>query len=217
MSTAIAAVMALVGATVVVALLTGAAPAGAVGPAPVTGVDIHSHLSGKCLNVAHASLADKAPVIQYTCVGAADERWRAVPQDDGSYQLVAEHSGKCLNVSGASLADSAAVVQYRCTGTALNERWVAVQLANSLEFTLVAEHSGKCLNVLHASTADSAPMGQYRCTGTAGNERWFSGPKFTEGRPDPEHAAGRPASHLRRTDHRRVREPARHRPGRERS
>jgi hypothetical protein len=171
---AVPAALALVAAVVVGVQAARSTPAGAVGPAPVNGVPLRAVHSGKCLNVSGASLADKAAVVQYDCVGAANERWRAVPQDDGSYQLVAEHSGKCLNVSGASTADSAPVIQYRCTGTALNERWKPFQLPDSTIFTLVAAHSGKCINVSKASTANKAAIVQYRCTGTALNERWFS-------------------------------------------
>jgi hypothetical protein len=162
-------------AAVLVAGVVGQRPAGAAGPAPLTGTALSAAHSGKCLNVAHASTADRASVIQYTCVGAANERWRAVPQDDGSYQLVAEHSGKCLNVAGGATANRAPLIQYRCVGAA-NERWTPLDRPGGVAFTLVAQHSGKCLNVAGASTANGAAVVQYDCVAGARNEVWAGSP-----------------------------------------
>jgi hypothetical protein len=167
--------VAVCGAAALAAGVVWQRPAGAVGPAPLTGTAITVLHSGKCLNVAKASTADKAPVIQYACVGAANERWRAVPQDDGSYQLVAEHSGKCLNVAGAATGNGAPLIQYRCVGAA-NERWTPLDRPESVEFTLVAQHSGRCLNVAGASTANGAAVIQYDCLATARNEIWSGTP-----------------------------------------
>ena len=163
-------------AAVLVAGVVQERPVGAAaGPAPLTGTALTVAHSGKCLNVAKASTADKAPVIQYACVGARNERWRAVPQDDGSYQLVAEHSGKCLNVAGAATGNRAPLIQYRCVGAA-NERWTPLDRPGSVAFTLVAQHSGKCLNVAGASTANGAAVIQYDCIAGARNEVWAGTP-----------------------------------------
>ena len=53
--------------------------------------------SGKCLDVASASTADGANIIQYTCGSGTNQQWQWVAT--GSYfQLKARHSGKCLDV-----------------------------------------------------------------------------------------------------------------------
>src|SRR4051812_35214462 len=53
--------------------------------------------SGKCLDVANASAANGANVIQYTCGGGQNQQWQWVAT--GSYfQVRARHSGKCLDV-----------------------------------------------------------------------------------------------------------------------
>lgn len=157
-------------------MLTGAGSAGAAGPDPIAGTTFAAVHSGKCLNVKGGGEANGTPVQQYRCVGAANERWRAVPQDDGTYQLVGEQSWKCLNVPGLNTADSVPVEQYACVAGAAFEKWTPTLVPGTRnQYTLVAKHSGKCLNVKGASLADSAVVQQYRCVG-ATNERWFSTP-----------------------------------------
>jgi hypothetical protein len=84
--------------------------------------DSCNQYSGKCLDVASASTADGANIIQYTCQsGATNQQWRM--QAGGSYfQLVARHSGKCLDVLGAGTGDGVDIDQYTCnSGT--NQQW----------------------------------------------------------------------------------------------
>jgi hypothetical protein len=83
--------------------------------------------SGLCLNVARASTADNAPVIQYTCQNTfTNDRWAAVTNPNGYFWIKNENSGLCLNVAGASTADNAPVIQYTCQSRFLNESWSRV-------------------------------------------------------------------------------------------
>lgn len=79
-----------------------------------------------CLNVKGASFAYGAPVIQWTCVGAANNKWAAVQVNPGApnpvYNLINYNSGQCLNVKGASTAPGAPLIQWPCTA-ADNSKW----------------------------------------------------------------------------------------------
>jgi hypothetical protein len=152
-------------------VVVGATPTSA---ATAPGVPLRVQHSGKCLSVQGSSTADNAPVVQFGCQGLVAQRFRAVPQTTGSYQLVADHSGKCLNVEGNSTADSARVIQWPCSGTP-NERWKPRPVAGSTRFQLVSERSGKCLDVVLASAADNAPVIQFTCSSTT-SQQWYAPP-----------------------------------------
>jgi hypothetical protein len=78
--------------------------------------------SGKCLEVADASIDDGANMVQGTCDGSANQQWSFYLVGGNSYLAVARHSGKCLEVADASIDDGANVVQGRCNGDD-NQRW----------------------------------------------------------------------------------------------
>jgi hypothetical protein len=84
--------------------------------------------SGKLLDVAGASAADGAAVVQTTGVsgnGTASQQWqlRPVAGSTTAFTIVNRNSGKVLDVTGASTADGAALIQYADRGSA-NQRWV---------------------------------------------------------------------------------------------
>ena len=78
--------------------------------------------SGKCLDVAYASTAHAANVVQGTCWGGTNQQWTLRPNSAGYYEIVARHSGKCLDVAYASTAHAANVVQGTCWG-GTNQHW----------------------------------------------------------------------------------------------
>lgn len=85
--------------------------------------EIVANDNGMCLDVAHASLAHAAAVVQGTCWGGTNQQWSFLPiGDDGYYLVVARHSGKCLDVAHISPSAGARVVQGNCWyGT--NQMW----------------------------------------------------------------------------------------------
>ena len=100
--------------------------------APATGVTdetgyyrLINQKSGKCLDVASASTANGANVIQYTCGTSTNQQWQWVAI--GSYfQLKARHSGKCLDVVSSGTADGTDIQQYTC-GSGNNQQWSRTQ------------------------------------------------------------------------------------------
>ncbi|MFJ1910663.1 RICIN domain-containing protein [Streptomyces sp. NPDC088147] len=125
--------------------------------------------SAKCVDISENSAANKATVLQYTCAGGLNQRWRTQDTGDGYVRIIAQHSGKCLDVSGASPDDGGVVQQYSCSGST-NQQWRFQDQGNGY-YRVVARHSGKCLDVANASTADGARVFQYTC-GSGTNQQF---------------------------------------------
>jgi hypothetical protein len=125
--------------------------------------------SGMCLDVAHASTAHAADVIQGTCWGGANQSWTTRPVGGGYYEIVAQHSGKCLDVAHASMSHAADVIQGNCWG-GTNQQWTFINNRNGF-FQIIARHSGMCLDVAHASKSHAANVIQGTCWGGT-NQQW---------------------------------------------
>ncbi|GAA4059792.1 RICIN domain-containing protein [Nonomuraea soli] len=139
--------------------------------------------SGMCLDVAGASTAHAADVIQGTCGGPGagrNQHWRleGVPGFARHVRVIARHSGKCLDVAHVSAAHGANVLQAFCggPGAAANQLWEMRSLRSGTlqPFRFVALHSGKCLDVKHASLAHAADVIQGTCggLGSGANQVW---------------------------------------------
>jgi endoglucanase len=133
--------------------------------------------SGKCVDVANASVAHAASVVQGTCWRGGNQKWRLQDAGNGYYDIIVQHSGKCLDVANASLAHAAPVVQGNCWGGA-NQRWRLNEVGTSGGYPfyeVLAQHSGKCLDVENASLSHAAPIVQADCWGGA-NQRFIFRP-----------------------------------------
>jgi hypothetical protein len=137
--------------------------------ANVNYVNLVARHSGKCADVANASSADNAEIIQYTCGTGYNQQWWPKDLGNGYVQLQVRSSGKCLDVASGSTADNAKVIQYSC-GSGTNQQF-QFQDAGGGYYRIVARHSGKCLDVTSASTANSARVIQYAC-GSGTNQQW---------------------------------------------
>lgn len=177
-----------------VALLTGITAAGLItwssGTTPVVAqapvdtdrvYEIVARHSGKCLDVAGASQDDVAALVQWSCNGADNQRWRLQPGPDGHYFLIATHSGKAIDVARASLDDVAEVIQYALHGGE-NQQW-RIEPAADGHHVLVARHSGKALDVPRSEVADGTALIQYSVHGDT-NQQWLLRPAGSETPPD---------------------------------
>ncbi|MGW0824088.1 RICIN domain-containing protein [Streptomyces sp. NPDC002845] len=85
---------------------------------------IRADHSGKCLDVAGASIADGGTVHQWTCDSKkTNQQWRLVQRPNGYFSLIARHSGKCLEVAAGSQANGAAMVQQTCADDRPYQEW----------------------------------------------------------------------------------------------
>lgn len=169
------------------ALLSIAGPAGASVDA-AQGAPITFENSGKCMNVAGASTADGASLIQYTCSPTAtNDKWVFFPLQNGYYWIESVASNKCLTVKGASTADKAPLIQFACHSVG-NEMWAVESPLDRPTMRLRSVGSGKCVNVPGGSTADHVGLVQYTCQPGIGtpNERFTLPPTAS---PVPVHRA----------------------------
>jgi hypothetical protein len=151
----------------------GGPTASVQGPSVYTFIIVARH-SVKCLEVAGASVADGANVVQRTCDEGLNQQWSFYYVGSDTYLMVARHSGKCLEVAGASLADGANVDQWTCDRDAANQQWRFYYVGGN-SYLAVARHSGKCLEVSGASMADGANVDQWTCDPDAANQQWSLG------------------------------------------
>ena len=126
--------------------------------------------SGKLMDVAGASTAAGAQVIQWPANGGNNQRWNLVHLGGDVYRIEAVHSGLALDVAGASTAPGAPVIQWPWHGDT-NQRWRVVPLSGSDRFRITSVRSGHALDVEGESTADGARIIQWPWHGGA-NQQW---------------------------------------------
>ena len=76
----------------------------------------------KCLEVADASRANRAPIRQAACNGRRHQHFRIEGVGSASFRIVAVHSGKVLDVLGDGRGNGARLIQFRSTGRS-NQRF----------------------------------------------------------------------------------------------
>jgi hypothetical protein len=140
--------------------------------------------SGKCLDVAGASLDNGAAIHQWDCHGRANQQWKMRYITTGNiHEVISVNSSKCMDVKGVSLANGAQVHQWGCNGKD-NQRWKLSQVETNV-YQLRAIHSGKCLEVAGGSTANGALLVQNTC-GTSTRQRFrFTSVASSEPTPTP--------------------------------
>ncbi|MET7517974.1 family 43 glycosylhydrolase [Streptomyces sp. NPDC005480] len=125
--------------------------------------------SGKVADVAGASNAEGAAVIQWPDTGGSNQHWAFQSTADGYHTITCVSSGKVLDVAGSSLADGAPVVQATADGRTSQQWQLSPRTGGA--FVLVNRNSGKVLDVKGGGTADGTALIQYRDVGSA-NQRW---------------------------------------------
>lgn len=121
------------------------------------------------MDISGAATADGSPVVQWPWNGGANQQWRLLPNDDGSFRLANVHSGKVLDSPGGS-AQGAALDQWTDT-TSANQAWKLVPASTAGYYRLVNVRNGWCADVSGASTADGASVIEWPVTSGA-NQEW---------------------------------------------
>jgi hypothetical protein len=137
---------------------------------PIYPVCIINKHSGKALDVTSWSLADNAPIQQYSPHRGNNQRWLLLPQSGGQYHVMAMHSGLCLDLAGVSQENGAKVQQFtRHNGP--NQQWALIPDMHGA-YEIVAQHSNKCLEVAGWSMSDGSAIVQYDRHG-GDNQKWI--------------------------------------------
>lgn len=144
---------------------------GSIIPLPGRAVRIRAKHSGQCLDVEGASDQPGAPIIQYGCSGAPNQRFLLEDVGGGYYRITAQHSQQCLDVEGGSMRPGAPVIQYGWEN-GHNQQFRIVDAGNGY-YRLIARHSRLCLDVEGASNRPGARIIPYRCTTGDNQLFWF--------------------------------------------
>ncbi|AWS48656.1 hypothetical protein DKM19_23965 [Streptosporangium sp. 'caverna'] len=138
---------------------------------PVAGgvYTLASGSSGKCVDVAGASSADGALLVQVACNAAAtDQQWKAVARG-GAFNVVNANSGRCVDVPSSSTASGTQLQQWGCgDGTKPPQQWTfEPSSAASGRYLVRSVVSGLCLSNRDGSTAGNNPIVEETCSDVA--------------------------------------------------
>jgi len=127
------------------------------GSIPTGAVSLRNVASNKCVDVSGGRTTVGTPVIQWDCLGAANQRFTMQPTDGGYYRLVAQHSGKVVEIQGT--ADGSRAVQVDASGSSA-QQFRPVLVASGV-YRFLARHTGKALDVPGCSSANGAQLQEW--------------------------------------------------------
>ncbi|WP_079141887.1 family 43 glycosylhydrolase [Streptomyces sp. LUP30] len=134
-------------------------PSGETATTP-TSYTLVNRNSGKCLDVSGGSTADGANILQWTCNGGADQKWRIEDRGDDTSRLVNVATGGVMDTADCSTADGADLRQWPWLNNAC-QRFRLVFTASGDYVRLVGENSAKVADVANCATADGADVRQW--------------------------------------------------------
>lgn len=113
--------------------------------------------TGQCVDVTGASRSAGTDLIQWSCHQGGNQRWAFEQQDNGYYEVRAQHSGLCMSVPDGRTG-SGVLTQESCDNQA-NQQW-DVAANDDGSYHLIARHSNLALSVLNGSTNNGARIQQ---------------------------------------------------------
>ena len=137
-----------------------------------------SQNSGMVMDVAGASRADGALIIQWAANGGANQEWTLQQATGNVFAVRNVNSGLCLGVPASTAAAGTQLSQGACTGGA-SQQWAfeavgSYQSASDADFVLASVNSGLTVEVKGNSTAAHAVVDQWPSNGGA-NQVWIIG------------------------------------------
>lgn len=149
------------------ALALSTAPATRVAHAQ-SGIDpnqwyqIVARISGLCLDVNGGGLNTGARLIQYTCHGGDNQRFRFEPLGNGYYRIRAGNSNLCIDQANATYSYGGQFMQYTCHN-GLNQQFdvISGQVGSGYYNQIRVQHSLLNMDVANASYSPGAYIIQY--------------------------------------------------------
>jgi hypothetical protein len=134
--------------------------------------------SGMVMDVAGASKASAALIIQWPANGGANQQWTLQPVTGNVFTVHNVNSGLCLGVPASSAAEGTQLDQEACDGGA-GQQWAfeavgSYQSASDASFALASVSSGMIAEVKGNSTASHAQVDQWPSNGGS-NQVWAIG------------------------------------------
>jgi pectate lyase C len=130
------------------------------------------------MDIAGASKADGADVIQWHYKGSRNQHFKVENLGNGYYTIHSMHSGKSLDVWEFSTSAGGDIRQWSPTGN-YNQQWQIKESGDGY-YTIVSRHSGMALDVWKNSANAGADIRQWYRTGGS-NQQWYFRPVNTDG------------------------------------
>ena len=144
---------------------------------PTGWINIVSHDSGKCIDMAGGVMAtqETVPAQQWTCIdhNHTNQLFQFVPVS-GGYKIIAQNSGLALQVLGGDTAERGAGIEQWSFENEPFQIWTLVQNKDT-SFLIKNKATGYVLDVQGASMNNGARIIQYSITGGF-NQEWFFPP-----------------------------------------
>jgi hypothetical protein len=129
--------------------------------------------SGKCLEVAGASMNVHAPINQSSCQNQANQRWIFA----SDHTIISANSGLCLDIAGDIPDNRAKLQQFPCHARG-NQHFIHLWSEDgAAAIQLQVLHSWKCLDVPGGSLDDAVQIQQFDCHQGL-NQLWLIIPAF---------------------------------------
>ena len=126
--------------------------------------------SNMALDVAGASSADGANVLQWDYRGGRNQHFNVERLGNGYYTIHAVHSGKSLDVFEFSTQPGGEIRQWSATGN-YNQQW-QIRASGSGYYTVVSRHSGMALDVWGGNKTAGTDVRQWPVAG-GDNQQWY--------------------------------------------
>ncbi|MGC9541351.1 family 43 glycosylhydrolase [Streptomyces sp. UG1] len=134
-------------------------PSGETAATP-TSYTLVNRNSGKCLDVSGGNTADGTNILQWSCNGGANQKWRVEDLGDDTNRLVSVATGKVMDTAECSAADGAGIRQWSWLNNKC-QRYRLVFTASGDHVRIVNESTGKVADVADCSTANGADVRQW--------------------------------------------------------
>ncbi|MEU7361866.1 MULTISPECIES: RICIN domain-containing protein [Streptomyces] len=135
-----------------------AAPAHSSAPS-VSGVEVYSHDSNRCITVVGGQGKDGSPLEIRDCTGSAAQKWTI--RSDGTIRAF----GLCMDLAGASTANGTVIQLAYCNGGP------AQRFDLNYRHDLVNVPADKCVDVTDGQTANGTRLQLWNCNGFD-NQKW---------------------------------------------
>ncbi|MBA2806813.1 family 43 glycosylhydrolase [Streptomyces sp. KM273126] len=137
---------------------TLAGPSGETATTP-TAYTLVNRNSGKCLDVNGGGTADGANILQWTCNGGANQKWRIEDMADDTSRLVNVATGKVMDVADCSSADGADIRQWSWLNNDCQRYRLAYTGGDHVRIVNAA--TGKVADVADCGTGDGVDVRQW--------------------------------------------------------
>jgi putative hemolysin len=137
---------------------TIAGPSGETATTP-TAYTIVNRNSGKCLDVNGGSTADGANILQWTCNGGTNQKWRIADRADDTSRLVNVATGKVADVAECASADGTDIRQWSWLNNNC-QKFRMVYLGGDY-VRIVNASTGKVMDVADCGTANGTDVRQW--------------------------------------------------------